>query len=1176
MRNSTAAEPVRLITPWALLLIVALLGALIVLTYTGEDVFMPGEKQPDAVSVSYAELLLKAHPEDTGLRLKLIDQLIALGDIQRARSHVFQLGKDEAGAVRVYLAELAVLEALVEPDGLSEQGRDELRGRLRAVPRDSLSNEQLVRFARYALAITDPGLAAQAYRDLARREPANSTSWLDSAARAHLGAGQVPEAAELFSELLRRAETPADQRRYLGDAFAALVAADRSEQAAELVYRHLSRLNASDSSLFLATVQAGVRSHRYDLANETVSAWRRVLPDDETALAAEFRLRMAAGELEPAWQLGERLATAQPNDAELLEQVAKLGEWAGHTSAALGLWLRLIQLQDAPETREHAWRLAAQLYDFDSTIDLLSGMGSHRQLSDVELDALVYSHSERGTPEQAERWLRRYVHLHPAHKLAWMRLQQLLQQTQQLDAQVALWAELERRFGLSIAQRLEWAEAEWQRFEPQAAWQVLERIDKGSVTDQPFWRLRAELAWELERDTEALESYSRLIVLGVSPDTTAEERLIALYERSAPSKALDVMVASWQRNRTAPHLARALQLAMNLGDLTRLDALVREGRELPDSDRISELWSARALQASHAGNWEEAERLYRDAMARFPQSDEFLPQLIWHFIDNGQRESLGVLLRQWRRLAAKRSALWLPFASANVMLNRSQEALRWFDLYLQVNADDSLVQAAYADALDGAGYTDRALRLRRHLLRSTGAPSHGADVAQYETYLRLLRAIGANPTSRTVALQWHNGARPMLQLWFDQYSEQLDALGQASLKGQWLAWARRNGLKISKYADLQDALLADNRQALVGLLASPGLDPAQRVEVLQRLGYTSQAMAESLAALSPEQPVDTRQQLLRQALSLQERNPQGLQIGMRQQDFGSLRLRGYTAQAARQLDRDWHATLSLARLDYSGAGFPGARPGVERVAGLEAFRTLGNGSLGAAVDASDNEAGRRFGLGLSRTLQLSSTDTVKFRADWRRQAEESGLLRAFGRRDGLGISGSHGISARDQVTWSLSQQRYSTLSGEQVGSGRQANLELNHAIFFEGPSWTLRSGLDYAKYGVEGDDLLSVGAPPADVLQERFGQVYLGSTWRRGLLGSLNPGAAQYTWLLDGLVGWQWTERQFNYSVTAGVGMQVLGDDELAFTFGFQSAPRGGDGEPGGTLGVTYGVRFGR
>ena len=58
--------------------------------------------------------------------------------------------------------------------------------------------------------------------------------------------------------------------------------------------------------------------------------------------------------------------------------------------------------------------------------------------------------------------------------------------------------------------------------------------------------------------------------------------------------------------------------------------------------------------------------------------------------------------------------------------------------------------------------------------------------------------------------------------------------------------------------------------------------------------------------------------------------------------------------------------------------------------------------------------------------------------------------------------------------------------------------------------------------------------------------------------------------------GWQWTDQTFNYGINTGIGVEVLGDDELALTFGYQSAPQGGDGKSGGTLGVSYGVRFGR
>ncbi|MGV8488730.1 tetratricopeptide repeat protein, partial [Pseudomonas aeruginosa] len=63
-----------------------------------------------------------------------------------------------------------------------------------------------------------------------------------------------------------------------------------------------------------------------------------------------------------------------------------------------------------------------------------------RQMTDEELDALVYSHETRGTPEEGEAWLRGYVQVYPKQRLAWQRLQQILEHTQQLQEETGVWA----------------------------------------------------------------------------------------------------------------------------------------------------------------------------------------------------------------------------------------------------------------------------------------------------------------------------------------------------------------------------------------------------------------------------------------------------------------------------------------------------------------------------------------------------------------------------------------------------------------------------------------------------------------------------------------------------------------------------------------------------------------
>ena len=96
------------------------------------------------------------------------------------------------------------------------------------------------------------------------------------------------------------------------------------------------------------------------------------------------------------------------------------------------------------------------------------------------------------------------------------------------------------------------------------------------------------------------------------------------------------------------------------------------------------------------------------------------------------------------------------------------------------------------------------------------------------------------------------------------------------------------------------------------------------------------------------------------------------------------------------------------------------------------------------------------------------------------------------------------------------------------------------------------------------------------LLPERVGQFYVGSQWRRGLPGALNRTRGQYTWLLDTSTGWDWEEQSMTYAINAGLGVELLGDDELSLTGGYQSAPIGGDGDSGGNVNLSYSVRFGR
>ncbi len=372
---------------------------------------------------------------------------------------------------------------------------------------------------------------------------------------------------------------------------------------------------------------------------------------------------------------------------------------------------------------------------------------------------------------------------------------------------------------------------------------------------------------------------------------------------------------------------------------------------------------ARARLAEQEGHGDVAERLYREALVRFPGENLVRERLLWFYIDRGRRDSLAPLLAQWHGLALRDSTLWLPFASASLLLERNDQALAWFRLYLKSNPNDWLVQAAYADALDASGYQDKALRLRRLLLRRLDREAVRATPDSFAAYLRLLAVAQGPLLAQGEARRAWNGEPAMLQLWFEQFLDQLAATNQEPLKDDWLAWARGRGLKIGRNEEIQAALRSQNRAALQRLLERGELDPAQRVEALVRLGHGGEALGEALGALGDGHSRDNREQLRRQAAEILERTPQGLQLGWNKRDFGGLDFKGPTLRAARHLGDDWYADLELGSGRYHGDALDSSLLGSERNARLTLRRELADGFAAATLDGSWRDDEDRHGLG---------------------------------------------------------------------------------------------------------------------------------------------------------------------------------------------------------------------
>lgn len=1197
MANSSATKNSRLLNPWALAVVAVTVGGLLWATFQREEVFQPDGGEPDAVSANYAELLLTAHPDNDHLRLQLIDLLIGLGDYTKARQHLEAWPAPVAPVQAYYRLELDALEAANSDDA---SVREALVARLQNFDHRRLSLPQLQSLAKLALTLQAPAFAATVFEEIAERNPKQRTEALKSAAQWHLAGEQPGKAADIYLQLSKDSKEPAEHREYAHLAFTSLLAADRGAEAAQVLADELDQLQnpETDAPWIEQGVDVAMGNKRFDLVQRFIAQWRVLQPDNPRILRKDFTTQLAMNDLAGAWDSGQQLLLEFPEEQALLEQMAHLAEWRGDIESALDFWMRLLALNESPQVREHAWRLAIAQFDFDHAIPLLEGIAKHRALTDAELDAVTYAHESRGTPELAEAWLHTYVRKYPKHRLAWTRLLQNLENTGQYAVKARVYKDYSKRFALTIPERIDWAGTHLKLFDNQAAWNVLQVKNSDKITDKDYWTTRAALAWDLELDDELRASLEKLLAIKGSLNSNDESHLIAGYRLSNPRRALELLVDSWQRTRNPIRLVDALLLAQELEDWPKVTELLKEAEQDPAIFEEDQVLGVRGALAMHEGQPEEAKRLYLLGLSKYPDENLFRERLMWLYVDQGNIAELKPLVTQWKSRARGDQVLWLAFASANQLLGRNSESLAWYRLYLKNLPNDWLVQAAYADALYDAGYQDAAQRLRLKLLRSPEAETAQPSKERYRTWLRLMSSSYSPAKAQQEVAKRQDGSPAMLQLWFDRLLARLDATNQESQKDAWLDWAKSQGLKVDRYEQIQQALRSRNKAQVETLLASSDLNPAQRAQALSRLGRVNEALATNLEALGDDQPETVQDQLRRQAVEIHDSTPQGALLSWQDQDYGGIAFDAPRLQIAHNIGDNWYAALELEQGTYDGDDVIGSRIGTERNAALTLTRPVENGSYKLFADTSQRKDDDRNGLGLSRSWQLSVSDELETGVDWHRKTDDSGLMRAFGRQDRLWLGGRHSFSARDQFSWEVAKRSFSTRAGDSLGNGEALRAEFNHTLEFAGPNWTVRSGVDYQHNNVNDkrlDYLSSLQDGPvirgidddgnpdpddtvlaSDLLQSRYGQLYVGSTWRRGIPGALVRTKPQYTWLVDVTAGWQWLDQTFNYGLNTGIGFEVLGDDELALTVGYQSAPQGGDGKSGGTLGVSYGVRFGR
>ena len=1171
----------------SLALFFAVIVAVLVWLFPQQDVFrkqLPAE-QVDAVSIAYLELLLQTVPEDTPLRINLIRQLMQTGQYQQAllRLNYLLVSYPLEYVNTIDLLQLQILAQLSFGDTLSEQKkiayRDTVEKLLVSMRDQDFNSSEREAIAAIALAIGRPLYAADQYVYLATSDTGKAMQWWQRAAKWYLAAGEQQKVARIYVDLAKY-----NAEKYVQKAIDTYLMLGQRDRALQLYSEYLDTV-FNDVDMLSGAIRLAIDVGDKPRAQQYLSHMLQNLSTDAAAMLQTRDLALALGDLKLASDAARHYAQLKPLDWQQREKLAQIYEWRGLPEAALQEWRKLIMQHPTSKNSEHTRFLAMSLYDYATVETILGRTGKRRRLASDEVSLLVSVYEKRGDPAAGVSYLQRYVTRQPKQRDAWLAIAYLQERMQAVQDALATWQEIDQRFGLSVKESETFAALLWSLDDTTGALQVLQKAQpNGADDDESFWRLLAQIAWLEEQDLLAMQALQRTIK---SPaDVTRQEADIFLLIADASATDLQLQVAktSWERFRQPHYLLALMQMAQAAGrwDILELALNMAQGHNDLFADNL-QYWLLQANFAEHKGRLQQAEKAYAQALRLSANGSEVAQAYLWFLLNSNQQEKLASYLRKWQRLAQQDASLWSVFAASTSKLDRHAESLRWYGLLVQEDATDVDILLAYANTLQTSGRTSAAWRLRKYsyqrlLDQQASAPLTGDALSKQInlTYSLYGQRVAHAHLQQT---RYQRAA----QQWLPQHTDLLIGRDNIDAVNFWSTSLKQHNEQ--ELPVLQRMALAQHnydRDAMQKLMPRAEITPSIRANALQRLGRNNDAQAEGLAALQPA--AGDQQGLGELTAQLGSERPSGWRAQWRLDQLGGLDLQGPELTWAQNFDSG-HSQLDLQKASYSSASLADvADLGDETVLQWRWSQDTQHGSWSLTPLASWREDESTFGLQGDIQRRWDSRLSTTVTAAWQDLPTVTPVLRAFGTHDHIDGSANYAISPRHSIAANIGLNRFQArVSGDAVARGYKAGLSYSHRLNFADPEWAITAGVEWQKNSlttlIPADitaRLLDSNTSADTVLPKDYGQFFLGTSLQRGDLHALNARAPSPRYLFNAAFAYQWPISQLSFAVSFGLGWRIMGNDELALTYGYNSKPLGGQGDAAQDIRLSYSYRFGR
>ena len=1237
-RSPAHPEPPRqrLTSLWTLLGVAVVVGVTLVLIFPGRGLLTQSSKQrADEVSLTYLSNLARQEPENTELRFTLAQKQTEIGRIAEARAALEALYNSPDPAVRQrarlmdFKLHMQQMQALPSASKEREREAEQLRQELVAMTQYEWNAAGLLDLASMATQLGARKLRAELYLRIARSDNKLAKQWVDESARTVLADGEYTTASEIYFAAQQRAESRVDQRHYFLSGLKALQAGNMMREVMTAADRHISALADDDETLrylirLAQTANDLPRAQTYAkkllrMSELGVSRrWLNAIADFiiPAAHAADFDPRasgkvmlgmrpynpgdyqlayevfLANRNLEDAYRVAAAAVYQVPNDLGWRERLAQVAEWSDRAEEALQHWLHIARRTGRPAAWQAVLRLAPGLFDDEALLEAMRYQAARANLSDEQWRAVVDAYERVGRPREGVAFLEREYGRRPRPILLELQAS-LMERMGDLDGAITAYRRLIERSGPTTPRVANLATLLIVRGDYKEAYALLD-AHRGKVSrdDAEYWRLLADLAWQLQEDAGAERALDALVASGKATPGDFS-RLIALLNTRQPEAAARLAELAYARFKTPNFLVAALGIYSERRDFIALRRLFTN--MTPDMVRAVEsdadLLLLRADYYAATGHAELAAADYRAALRINPEHRYARIAFMWFLID---RRDIAGLRREMPAAMARAKddpdfdgvlgAAWLT-------LGDPARAVAHFARVLQRNPDDYLWLMNYADALDQNNQSEMAWRVRRHAwvkVRQEMAKVKGQERPPLElmqAQARLATQLKPGDASLSVIRNLLRQDQALDARSTDASRRAIDAgtrelvLAWLISDEQWIAartWLwKQYGRNLAKpvWAESNLALAENDVETLQRLLEEQA-DALPRYDRHEAARRTQQyRLAQDVAFTSLERIPHDDEMHLRLTQSVLDM-VNSVEVGYTSFRRGLIGGHETTGELAVWLSPRLRLSFDVSVLDQHtlDASVLATAPAYDRLYGFTALFRHSVGETRISVFHRD-ALSATWGLRASHQRPLGPRVTGRVGLAYQERALETSQLTAGGMRDRVFADLEYTFSKREYVLGELHGSRYYTQERTFIGSGYGLNWELGHRFRTEYPDLHVRlaGSINHFDQSGTGDDATRVLVPGGTVpgaafflppsfsvygVYTGFGTFYQ-TNYTRGIRPFADVGVNHNTVTGAG------------YSALVGLSGSVIGDDRLTL---YASAGRGGNGT--GLSSREVGVRY--